>query len=259
MRYLIILIAILSSCSNESEQKMELSYLKEISAEKLNHNYALLKRMEKEVADEGMHTSDTAIVNVAQRLIEQRNKHLNSGKKLIEWSKKIEAQYRKIFEVDTSKLAYSRFYTKRLEQGFDSLTYIKLLNSYLSLEEDILEDHLRSIARCCRFFNGNAHVIKTGDTISINDTYEFIVVPDYFDHNRARIDSCKLIVYKNGNEVTTGTEILKKGNALIISVLPKERGNYRATGYFIQKDRFSDIRVHQKFSVEFFVRNGCHK
>jgi hypothetical protein len=257
MRYfLIILILIINGCSNKHEQTIELEFLKLMCSKKLYYNDILLERIQKKVYEEGPRIKDSALFNKAENLIKQRNTYLNNTSEFIALSKRIESIYKKTNEVDTSKLKYTRFYIKKLNEGFDSLVYLRLLNSYLELEEDILEDCLMNLGSSCRFYNSNAHVLKITDTVKLNEDYEFTVIPDYFDYTRIKLDTCEVFVYQNGKRATVPTTILQKGAAFLISIHPHESGTYRVTGCFKQSARNSDFKLNHNFSLEFIVKNG---
>ncbi len=258
MKYLLIVILIISGCSAKTEREVDLKFLELINTEKFNQNERILKIIQKEVAEAGMKPRDTIVTNKAAWLINQRNLHLLSTGAFIEWTKEIEAVYRATYKEDTSKLEFTRFYANRLENGFDTLTYLKLLNSYLSVEEDLLNEHLLSVSGGWRFYNSNAHVLKTVDTITASQKYEFVVVPDYYDYKRSKVDSCKVLIYKNGNSVNVPTEIIQKANAFIIAITPNDAGSYKVRGYIVQSNR-SDVTLHQNFADEFVVEKAPYR
>jgi len=78
------------------------------------------------------------------------------------------------------------------------------------------------------------NILKARDTLTINDRYEFAVVPDFFDHNRAKVEGCKLRIFKNDTLVNFTTNINPMGNTFLITVLPTKVGNYNIIGSFIQ-------------------------
>ncbi|MFN8417465.1 MAG: hypothetical protein U0U66_14120 [Cytophagaceae bacterium] len=253
MKKLLFLFFVIIGCTDNKEYSMDVELLKSMVADHSNKNDLLLKKMDKIVHDNGMIPSEASVLAKATDLISKRNTGLKSSTALLLWSNEIEQKHKLIYHDEYSNSSLSDFYSENLGKEVDSLTYYKLILSNLELEEDLIKNLFGEISAPF-FFNGDPHILKTSDTININGTFEFTVIPDYYDYKRCQADSCSLQVYKDDNKIEIPTNILQAGNAFIISIQPKEAGNYKAIGSFILKDRNSNLKLDNKFLVEFVVQ-----
>lgn len=253
---LLISLTVLFSCTNKKEYEMELKFQREMTSHSLYENDRILLRIEKETADNGGRPNDVTINNHAINIINQRNKSIGSFKMFVAWIDTM-GQFKNMAAISgNSSVAFLNYYQKEFNKSQDSLVFQKLINAYLFVEKNILNEDLMNVAGSCnwgRWFD--AHVSKTTDTVRTGMTYELAVIPETFDHKFSFVnDDCKLTVYKNGKPVEMKYFILKKGSVYLISLTPSLVGNYEVRGSFSQSARLHKYVMNLKFTDKFVVK-----
>ena len=242
------------SCNNKSEYNPDLKLLKLLAGQAMYTNDRLLILGNKVVDEEGGRPRDTLVLFEAQNLLKERNTAFKDYEKIINWSNNTLSKFKKLKECDQNKAKITNFYASTLSQDPDSLTYYKLLNACLNLEQDLLNESLMQLGSSCGWIKMIAHVVKESDTIKLNDSYEFAVVPYYYDYRNAFMDdTCKLLIYKDLTIAPMKTKIIKNGNIFLVTLTPTKKGRYQVKGNFNIMHKQKDFEVGMVFRDSFIV------
>jgi len=254
---LLIVCATIFSCTDNKVYEMDLKFQRQITAQSLYENDRIVLRIEKEIVENGRRPQEVAILNHASTIIQTRNVSLDSMGSLLVLAEKMKhvMSSSKIDDPD-NLLGFVDYYQKELTNTNDSLIFQKMINVYLAIEKNILNENLIKVSGSCNWGMGYiAHVSKTADTITKNDTYELAVIPDTYNHHFSYVnDDCKITIYRNGKSAEVKHSILKKGSVYLISLNPTQSGNYELKGSFTQSARIGTYVMNLKFGDTFFVK-----
>ena len=231
-----ILIVIFFSCTDKKEYNMELAFQRQMTAQAIRENDRLLKRIEKEIADEGNRDAEVLIQRHARHIISVRNKYIDSVKSVTVLIENIKPVLQQAGEKDSNALTLLHYYQEELKQKSDSLLFQKFINVYLTFEKNALDEIMSQVSGSCSWgLDWAPHVITARDTIASGQLYELTVVPDMYDNQIAYVhDDCQLTVYKDEVPVELKPVITKRGPVFLISLNPKEVGMYKLKGTFTQ-------------------------
>ncbi|WP_018344369.1 hypothetical protein [Cytophaga aurantiaca] len=253
--FLLIVSTILFSCTDKKEYNMELTFQREMTAQSLYENDRIVIRIEKEIVDNGRRPIEVAILDHVQHITNVRNKYIDSMKRVDVLMENIKPIVQLAANEDKNTLALLNFYQKALEEKNDSLIFQKLINVYLILEKKALNDELIKVSGSCHWGFPAPHVIKTTDTVSAGQSYEFTVVPDRYDHNETYTnDDCQITVFRNDVPVEIKPVINKKGFLYTIAFTPAETGTYKVKGLFTQRSYHHSYVFMNVFTDSFVVK-----
>ncbi len=223
------------SCTDKKEYNMELAFQREMTAQAIRENDRMLKRVEKEIADNGDRPIEVAIRKQAQHLVQVRNKYIDSLKSVSVLIENIKSILQQTGEKDSNALTLLHYYQEELKQNSDSLLFQKFINVYLTFEKNALDEILSQVSSCNWGMHLVPHVITERDTLAPGQVYELTVVPDMYDNQITYVkDDCQLSVFKNDILVELKPVITKRGAVFLISLTPTEVGIYKIKGTFTQ-------------------------
>lgn len=234
---------------------MELAFQREMTAQSIRENDRLLKRVEKEIADNGDRPVEVVIRKQAQHLVEVRNKCIDSLQSVSVLMENIKPVLQQSGQKDSNALPLLHYYQTELKQKNDSLLFQKFINIYLTFEKKALNEFLSQVSSCNWEMHLISHVITERDTATSGQVYELTVVPDMYDNKITYTnDDCEVSVFKDEILLDLKPTITKRGPVFLISLHPTEAGTYKIKGTFTQQAYEHSYIFTNTFTKSFIVK-----
>ena len=244
--FLLLLFVLTIACKRENNQELEV--LKEATFYLDNNNLKLLKRMEKEVVDNGSRQKESAFLNSIKALLSKRINAKSSSDNLKNYKNAIYT-----FTNDTLEAVPKiEFKLNEHQLKDDSLGFYIYYQDILLFEKNLLELALRDVS-----YDANNYfsvVYKTNDTISVNEEYSIAIMPDVYLPRKVDTKPYSIAIYRNGEKMTIELKSEVVGGILLLRFRPNVAGNYKLNGTVKIKSLYNEFYMLRNFKDSVFVR-----
>jgi hypothetical protein len=249
-----IFIVSLFSCSSK-DNIAEINNLKDISITLSDNNSRLCRIIEKEIIEEGSRPKDLIYLNKSKEIINKQKSITNKEKFLESYLKFLKSEFKIVEEKDTSRLYRAEKLISKFNKNRDSLLFYNSYLNLLMIENDILKSISMRVGSSCRWFNHYSNIYKEKDTISRNETYSFVVIPDILCHKKNDIKMDFHLNILRNNKIETIPIISENiGGLVTIKIKPEMPGNYKINGELIIKSTRIDFSLKNIFVDNFYVK-----